>query len=110
MSLEHIVPNASVERGHYHQLAARELDKLDDAEARYERGWRLRKGIGVEKDEEEGWALIIESAKLGHPTALGICSLNGRGTTKNLKRAAELFRASADRGHATGSIFCFVKH
>ncbi len=104
MSLEHIVPNASLERGHYHQLATRELDKLDDAEALYERGWRLRSGIGVTMNEEAGWKLIIEAAKLGHAVALATCFRFGRGAEKNLNRAVELFRASAERGHAGGSL------
>jgi TPR repeat protein len=112
MSLDRIVPNASLERGHYHQLASRELDELDDAEALYERGRRLRLGIGVAKNEEAGWQLTIEAAKLGHPVALGSCFGFGRGTAKNPNRATELYRASAERGHAAGSLlfFCFLKH
>jgi TPR repeat protein len=104
MSLEHIVPNASLERGHYHQLATSELDKLNDAEALFERGWRLRGGIGVANDAKGGWSLTIEAAKLGHPVALGVCSDFGRGTAKNHNRAVELYRASSARGHVIGSL------
>jgi hypothetical protein len=77
MSLDHTVPNASLERGHYHQLASRELDKLNDAEALYERGRRLRLGIGVATNEEAGWQLAIEAAKLGHPVTLAFCFHSG---------------------------------
>ena len=63
MSLEHIISNASLERGHYHQLATRELEKLDDAEALYERGRRLRNGIDVLMDEEAGWKLFANELR-----------------------------------------------
>lgn len=116
MSLENIVANASLERKHYHQLATSELDKLDDAEALYERGRRLLDGVGVLEDSEAGWDLIIESAKLGHPVALGLCFHEGRGTKQNQNRAIELYRASAERGHPAGSLRlldsreCFASH
>jgi TPR repeat protein len=102
MSLERIVPDALLERGHYHQLALRELDKLNDAEALFERGKRLRLGIGIIQNEEAGWKLIIEAAKLGHPLALALCFYVGQGTAKNLNRAVELYRASAEREHPAG--------
>jgi TPR repeat protein len=105
MSLERVVPNASLERVHYHQLATRELNKLNDAEARYERGRRLRDEIGVDMNEEAGWKLIIKAAKRGHPVALAECFSIGRGTAKNLKRAAGLYRSSADRGHPAGLLY-----
>jgi TPR repeat protein len=104
MSLERIVPDASLERGHYHQLATSELDKLDDAEALYERGSRLQNGIDVDMNDEAGWNLILEAAKLGHAIALAESSLEGRGTPKNPKRAVELLRPSAERGHPAGSL------
>jgi TPR repeat protein len=106
MSLGNIVADPSFERGHYHQLATSELDKLDDAEALFERGRRLRYGIGVAEDKGVGLKLIIESAKLGHPVALAYCFATGQGTKQNVYRAFELYRASAERGHASGSI-CF---
>ncbi len=108
MSLENIVADASLERGHYHQLATRELGKLDNAEALFERGRRLRNGIGVATNEEAGWQLAIEAATLGHPVALAFCFHYGRGTDKNPNRAAELYRASAERGHAGGSLRLLV--
>jgi TPR repeat protein len=116
MSLERVIPNASLERTYYHQIATSELDKLDDAEALFERGRRLRLGIALAKDEEAGWNLIIESAKLGHPVALGLCFHEGRGTKQNQNRAIELYRASAERGHPAGSLRlldsreCFASH
>ncbi len=104
MSFDHIVVDASLERGHYHQLTTSELDKLDNAEALYERGRRLRNGISVKMDEEAGWKLFVEAAKLGHAVALALCFHNGRGTAKNLNRGFELFHASAERGHPGGSL------
>ncbi len=107
MSLDHIVPNASLERGHYHQLATRELDQLDDAEALFERAFRLVIGIGATRNREAAGKLIMESAKLGHPVALALC-LEQAGTAKNIKRAIELHRASAERGHVSGSLHLLV--
>ncbi len=104
MSLEHIVADASLERSHYHQLSTRELDQLHDAEALFERGYRLRKGIGVKRDGAKGWTLALASAQLGHPVALAFCFLFGQGTDKNLQRAAELLLASAQRNHPLGSL------
>jgi hypothetical protein len=82
MSLDRIAPDASLERGHYHQLATPELDRLNHAEAHYERGRRFRSGISVTKNEEVGWKLTIEAAKLGHPVALAVCFRYGQALTR----------------------------
>jgi TPR repeat protein len=108
MSLENIVPDGSVERGHYHLLTHEELNKLDDAEALFVRGDRFQAGVGIAIDEEAGWRLIIESAKLGHPVALACCFQYAKGTLKNLQRAAELYRQAADRGHPAGIVFALI--
>jgi TPR repeat protein len=111
MSLEQIVPNVSLERGHYHQLSPRELYQLEDAEALFERGRRNFFGVFVAKDKDAGWKLNIEAAKLGHPVALAACFRKGQGTAKNPNRAIEIYRASAERGHASGSprlLVCFI--
>ncbi len=80
----------------------------DDAEALFESGRRLRNGVGLAKDEEAGWKLIIEAAKLGHAVALGFCFFFGRGTAENLTRAVELYRTSAERGHPAGRHFVCI--
>jgi hypothetical protein len=111
MSLEHVIIDAALERGHYHTLASSEIRKLDDAEALFERGRRLRIGIGVAMDAEAGWTLNIESAKLGHAVALAFCFKEGRGTSKDHNCAFQLFRASAERGHPDGTApYCLDSH
>jgi TPR repeat protein len=102
-SLENFTADASLERNEYHTLDLHELTKLDDAEALYQRGDRLRQGIKAFKNETSGWRLIIEAAGRGHAVALGLCFVHGRGVEQNEARAIELLRASADRGHASGA-------
>ncbi len=102
MSLDDVVVDPLLERIHYYQLSKSELEKLEDAEALFERGRRLRLGIDEKTDEVAGWILVIDAARLGHPVALAFCFLFGRGTTKNLERAVQLCRTSAVRGHVVG--------
>jgi TPR repeat protein len=103
MPLENVTADASLERNEYHKLDIPKLDKLDDAEALYQRGDRTMHGINIEANAELGWSMIIEAAHRGHAVALGVCFLRGKGVEKNEARAFELFRASADRGHASGT-------
>jgi TPR repeat protein len=103
MSLENVTADASLERNEYHKLDIQELEKLDDAEALYQRGDRILSGISIKKNLNLGQDIMIEAARRGHAVALGVCFLAGRGVKKNRARAVELFRASADRGHASGS-------
>ncbi len=84
-------------------MSSLELDSLHDAEAIYERGRRSRFGIGKVPDDTTAWSLYIQAAQLGHPVALALCFDFGRGTTKNLQRAVQLYRESAARGHPAGS-------
>jgi hypothetical protein len=105
MSLENVTADASLERNDYHKLELDQLEKLDDAEALYQRGDRTLNGIVAEKNEDLGWHLIIEAARRGHAVALGNCFLHGRGAERNEARAVELFRASADRGHASAQYY-----
>jgi hypothetical protein len=103
MSLEEITPNASVERHGYHELSEEQLRLKDDPEALFERGTRLRHGIGVRANDNTGWELIISSAKLGHPVALALCFKFGK-LSGDVEKAAELLRDSASRGHVAGIV------
>jgi TPR repeat protein len=103
ISIENVTSDASLERNEYHKLALHQLDELDDAEALYQIADRIMNGIGTKKDEEQGLGIMSEAARRGHAVALGLCFLHGRGVDRNKARAFQLFRASADRGHASGS-------
>ncbi len=65
-------------------------------------GYRLRKGMNVVADEEQGWRLILEAAMAGHPVAMAACYSEGRGCPKNSKKSFALFFESAERGHPNG--------
>jgi TPR repeat protein len=103
MSLENVPADASLERNEYHKLELYQLNKLDDAEALYQIADRIMEGIGVEENKELGWGIVIEAARRGHAVALARCFRYGQGVEKNEARAVDLFRASADRGHASGT-------
>jgi hypothetical protein len=102
MSLENVTADASAERNEYHKLDFDQLEKLDDAEALFQRGIRLVYGMGVRMDGNSGWELIISSAKLGHPVALALCFIERKGTEWNMYRAGRLLRDSASRGYGFG--------
>jgi hypothetical protein len=113
MSLENFTADASAERNEYRKLSLDELEKLDDAEAFFQRGDRILYRIRIERgygfwydwaqklkpDEEMGWNFIAEAVRRGHPVALALCYFD----LNDLQRAIELLRASADRGHVSGS-------
>ena len=103
MSLENIVARAELERHGYHELSEEQLRLKDDPEALLHRGIRLKHGIGVRMDKGSGWEAIMSPAKLGHPVALALCFLYGKGTKSNAQRSIELLRDSASRGHAVGN-------
>jgi TPR repeat protein len=102
MSLEDIIPNASLERHGYHELSEEQLRLKGDPEALLHLGIRLWHGIGVRRNGDGGWEAIVSSAKLGHPVALALCFFYAKGTETNGQRAMELLRDSASRGHAAG--------
>ncbi len=102
MSFENIVARAELEWHGYHELSEEQLRLKDDPEALLQRGIRLWLGIAVRVDVDSGWELIITSAKLGHPVALALCFLSGKGTQKNVQHGIELLSDSASRGHAFG--------
>jgi TPR repeat protein len=104
MSLRNVTADASAERNEYHKLQLDQLEKLDDAEALYQRADRLMWGIGIKMEEGLGYSIMVEAARRGHPVALGRCFLHELAVGKrDNARAIELFRASADRGHASGT-------
>jgi TPR repeat protein len=101
--LENVTVDMSVERSEYHKLALHQLKKLDDPEALYQIADRIKNRIGIQEDWMLGWDIMTEAAHRCHPVALAFCFLQGQGVEKNLARAFELLRASADRGHVSGS-------
>jgi TPR repeat protein len=105
MSIGEIIPNPSLEQPHYHTLAQEILEKLDDAEALYERGRRLFLGIGIMRDRNTAWELIHRSALQGHPVAIASCYNCGQFTNRDTARACNLFQESALRGHPSGTSF-----
>jgi hypothetical protein len=103
MSLEDVTADASLERNEYHKLSLDQLEKLDDAEALYQRADRMMWGIKTERNLKHGLTVIIEAARRGHAVALGVCFLEGQGVKMRKRLGAELLRGSAERGHASGS-------
>jgi TPR repeat protein len=104
MSLDEVIPDASLERLHYHTLPQKELEKLSDAEALHERARRYRLAISLPKNEDVAWRLYMQSARLGHSIALAFCLHFGRGASVNIARAVALYRESAERGHPVGIV------
>lgn len=103
-----VIPDASLEHPNYHKLSWSALEALHDAESLFERGRRLRNGIGVRKNEAEGWKLTGKAAHLGHPVALAFCFDFGQHTEKDPQRAAALNAEASKRGHPAGTILCMV--
>jgi hypothetical protein len=101
--LDSVAADASVERYGYHKLSVKQLNDINDAEAKLELSLRMRLGIGVEKETDGGWQLLHKSALQGHPVALGFCFGNAYKTKKNTILSLRLFRESAERGHAMGT-------
>jgi hypothetical protein len=99
---EDVTANASLERNEYHKLHLDQLEKLNDAEALYQIGDRLMHGIDIKQNKDLGIGLMIEAARRGHAVALGVCFFRGR-RVEMKARAIELLRASADRGHVSGT-------
>jgi TPR repeat protein len=94
-----------LEQPTYHLLSQRELLRRADAgeaEAIYVLGGRKRNGVQCLKDDEGGWALIGRAALLGHPVALARTLESGRFGVSDLKKAIEIYTASAERGHPIG--------
>jgi TPR repeat protein len=103
MSLEDVVADPSLERPRYYALSFLQLEAIDDVESLFLRGDRLAIGAGVKRQVDEGWELIIEAAKCGHPIALALCFRRGKGTAVNTEKAVELYRDAVKRGHPTGT-------
>jgi TPR repeat protein len=109
MSLVSVVPDHSLERAAYHLLEASQLEVMVDAEALFEKGRRLRQGVGVAINEAAGWALTISAAKLGHPIALAYCLDSGYGVAQDQERAAKIYGKSAELGHPVGELWLLSK-
>jgi TPR repeat protein len=92
-------PDTRVLKTAYYLLGWRALEAINDAEAMFERGYRLRKGIGVGIDSAESWRYFEAAAELGHPTSIAFCFTFGCGVDKDDERAAALFRQAAELGH-----------
>jgi hypothetical protein len=101
MSLVGVPVLEELEKPTYHLLSQQRLFELDEPEAMFERGNRIRQGISAIKDEAEGWKPILVAAQQGHPVALALCFQDGKGTAKDEVRAFELYCESAARGHPT---------
>ena len=103
IELSTITPRPELEINTYHLLSPEELDqRLHEPEAVLQKASRLRIGIGVVKNESEGWRLTLEAAISGHPVALALCFHHGKGADKDFPRSVELYRQSAERGHPNG--------
>jgi TPR repeat protein len=103
MSLADVTPDPTLEHREYIALHFRELERRNDAESLFERGIRLRNGIGLPANEKLGWDFTIRAARLGHPVALANCLHLGRGTEKNEILAVALYHESAGRNHPGGN-------
>ena len=103
-SLRSVMPNAMLERPEYHLLSNRELRlRGDEPEALYALGYNLLYGMDVVRNEQAGWDLIHQAARLGHPIALATCLRDGKGGEQDIPRAFQLFAESAARGHPSGN-------
>jgi TPR repeat protein len=102
ISLENVIPNPNLEQKRLHLLNDQQLEQLDSAEAKLERGRRLFNGQNVQMDKAAANNLIYEAALLGHPAALAYCFEEGVRVKKDVARGVELYIQSAERGHPTG--------
>ncbi|KAJ3278355.1 hypothetical protein HK104_002417 [Borealophlyctis nickersoniae] len=67
-------------------------------------GWKLRRGLGVEKNEAKAVEWYQKAAEQGDPTGqcgLGWCYQEGAGVGKDLKMAVHWYEKAAEQGHAT---------
>ncbi len=91
----------------YHLLDIRQLQILadsEDVEAIFVFGYRIRKGIGLPRDEERSWTYIGDAARRGHIVAMGLCMFFGvsPARTRDPREAFRLLHDSATE-HPIGS-------
>ncbi len=108
--LDDVEADPSTEQPQLHLAPTAELRKLNSPEALFQIGYRLRNGIKLPRDEEEGWRLTVEAARGGHPVGLGNCLHHGRSCRLNYERAAQLYKESAERMHPLGKRQLFDSH
>ncbi len=102
--LSEVEARPELEMKDYHLLSIEELEGSVEPEALLQCGSRFRSGIAIKRNEELGWKLTIEAARMGHPVALALCLRNGKGTAKNYALAVKLLKGSAERSHPTGQL------
>ncbi len=105
-TVDSIEEDPSAEKNGYYLLKWDELQRRGDAEALFEQGRRLRKSVGIPKDEDLGWEYTYQAALLGHPASLGTCFFYGKYAEKDISRAVALFTASANRGNVVCKCTC----
>jgi TPR repeat protein len=98
-------PDASLEQCSLHLRPTAQLllfveQRIPEALLVY--GGRLRNGIGVRMNTEEGWRLTVEAAHMGHPVAMALCYDLGEAVPRNVEAALALYQESAERGHPVG--------
>ncbi len=83
-----------------YQLSIDELRSTMRPAYVYELGRRIRNGVGVEKNEQEGWRLIRSAAEQGHPVALGECYFDGVGFAKSTAKGFKCYESAAEKKDA----------
>jgi TPR repeat protein len=96
--------NPAFENRTYHALPQHELEKLNDPEAIFEKGRRLRTGTGMKQRDEAGWEFYIMAAHAGHAVAMASCYYYGKGTQADLAQSVRFYQESAARGHPACAI------
>lgn len=96
-------PRPELERPWYFKLSYGQLEAIDDAESRFERGIRLTNAIDVPYNPVKGNELIASAAEMGHPVALAYVEYEDRCEEDPLYReGVELYVKSIARGHPYG--------
>lgn len=103
MDLEAYEPRPELERPWYFKLSYEQLEVLDDAESRFERGIRFVHAIGVEHSLQKGKDLIASAAKMGHPVAMAYVEEYVRHEENPFATEdTGLYSGSLSRGHPYG--------
>lgn len=96
-------PHPELERPWYFKLSYEQLEAIDDAESRFERGVRLVHAIGVLYNRAQGKDLIASAARMGHPVAIACVEREKRHQENpSLKYEVEPLYRCASEGHPYG--------